>query len=74
MTVFVVVLTAVLGMANVKMLTFPCKDIVCVADLEAHARANPHITRFQVWRAKNYSPPPIAGQPIWPPFIDERYL
>lgn len=71
MTLFVVVLTAVFGLADVHSLVFPCGDVVCVADVMNHAREQSAISRVRVWRAPDYAPLPTAGRYVWPPVYDQ---
>lgn len=69
-TLYIVVITAMLSLANVKDITVQCPTAMCVSEIQDHAQTNQHITRVRVWKAKDYARLPVSGKFIWPPIID----
>ncbi|MGH6796568.1 MAG: hypothetical protein ACREDH_15545 [Methylocella sp.] len=71
---FVVVLTVLAGMANVKNFVARCPDMACVEKIEHDASAGGHLDRLRVWKASDYNPIETGGQNILPPLIDRSFL
>ena len=70
---FVIVVTFMLD-AGVSMRAIPCPTDLCVALRRAQAAESPRISRFQVWRAEDFSKMTVGNAFVWPPIVDEHYM
>lgn len=72
---FVVLLTFFVGTSSaVKQYSVKCPDMACVDKLRKDSIKSPALTRFQVWRAWEFSLLPDSKQSVWTPIIDETRL
>ena len=73
MTAFVIVVTFMLG-AGVSMRAISCPTDLCVALRRAQVAESHLVSRFQVWRAEDFSKLTVGNAFVWPPIIDEQYM